>query len=161
MSRVITFSRTFPRYHPKAGQPTYFVRSIWESLCQMNQLPDMNMPDLDDELKSFYEKVTYTPKHHTIRAGHRWKAGDWFSPRVWSGKPYNSKQIIIAPDIQVKKVWNIYKDEYKWELPGASTIQDLSVNDGLSLVDFIDWFMLSRGKVFDGQIICWNENIEY
>lgn len=28
MSKVITFSRVFPKYHPKAGQPTGFVKSI-------------------------------------------------------------------------------------------------------------------------------------
>lgn len=31
MSRVITFSRTYPSYHPKAGQPTYFVEKVMNS----------------------------------------------------------------------------------------------------------------------------------
>jgi hypothetical protein len=30
MSRVLTFSRVFPAYHPKAGQPTGFVEKIWK-----------------------------------------------------------------------------------------------------------------------------------
>src|SRR6188768_2992687 len=106
MSKVLTFSRVFPSYHPRKGKPTYFVEQIQNSLCSMN-LPiyggeeDCPMWFLNSLTK---ENVGY--KHHTIRGGNRFKAGDWFSPRVWSGKPYNSKQIIIAPDIQVKKVWD-------------------------------------------------------
>lgn len=32
MAKVITFSRVFPSYHPKAGQPTYFVEAIYKAL---------------------------------------------------------------------------------------------------------------------------------
>ena len=32
MARIITFSRTFPAYHPKAGEPTYFVEMILNDL---------------------------------------------------------------------------------------------------------------------------------
>ena len=32
MAKVITVSRTFPDYHPKAGQPTYFVEQILNAL---------------------------------------------------------------------------------------------------------------------------------
>jgi hypothetical protein len=28
MSKVLTFSRVFPSYHPKAGHPTYFVEKM-------------------------------------------------------------------------------------------------------------------------------------
>ena len=28
MSRVMTFSRVFPSYHPRKGDPTYFVEAI-------------------------------------------------------------------------------------------------------------------------------------
>src|SRR5690606_32324000 len=107
MSRVITFSRTFPAYHPRKGEPTYFVEQIQNCLCSMN-LP-LYDKTVDPPL-SFLNSLTNENvghKHHTIRAGHRWKAGDWFSPRVWSGKPYNSKQIQFAPDIQIKKVWDL------------------------------------------------------
>lgn len=46
-------------------------------------------------------------KEHTIRKGKRWKVGDKFSPRIWSGKPYKSKQIILAPDTEIKQVFDI------------------------------------------------------
>ena len=169
MARVMTFSRTFPVYHPRAGQQTYFVEKIWNSIgfenaieSKFNEVYSLT-GYTEDFIQSFFNTLgnDINKKHHTIRAGHRWKVGDWFSPRVWSGKPYNSKQIIIAPDIQVKKVWNLYQDEYKWEFPGTATLETLAENDGLSTVDFLDWFQQCPGKVFDGQIICWNESIEY
>lgn len=40
MAKVITFSRTFPSYHPKAGQPTYFVEKFYNSLFSRNNLMD-------------------------------------------------------------------------------------------------------------------------
>jgi hypothetical protein len=99
--RVITFSRTFPGYHPQAGKQTFFVEKVLKSIYwNKNDYKEIDQPDgLDFDLGIYIES---DPKHHTIRAGHRWKEGDWFSPRVWSGKPYNSKQIQFAPDIQLK-----------------------------------------------------------
>lgn len=182
MSKVITFSRTFPAYHPKAGQPTYFVNKLLKSFPVVIDPPTpeilalMNMDRWIQEL----------PKHHTIRAGSRFKVGDKFSPRVWSSKPYNSKQIIIAPDIEIKKIWDIEIDTYDDEdvdyfdvsigdgsksiLPfafqlGSEKCKILSSNDGLSSEDLEDWFTKSpafkKTKRFEGQIICWNENITY
>lgn len=109
-----------------------------------------------------------TYKHHTIRAGNRWKVGDKFSPRVWSGKPRNSKQIIIAPDIEIKKVF-----DFEMDLNGIYSINGkyishksyhkLANNDGLTEVDMQFWFMpnMNKPKEFKGQIICWDENINY
>ena len=166
MSRVITFSRTFPSYHPRAGEPTYFVEKVVKSLHKLGLRPwDVNAP--------FSEETYFAcdPKFHTIRAGHRWKAGDWFSPRVWSGKPYNSKMIQFAPDIQIKKVWDIdiqqINEYWQFSLDGKQIevenidewVERLHTNDGLNRADFINWFV--KSIPFDGQIICWNENIEY
>jgi len=133
-------------------------------------------------------------KHHTIRAGSRFKVGDKFSPRVWgndinpkNGKsgPYQSKQIIIAPDIEVKKVWEFeVLDGQSMFIGGADgrqiydysrlsedqpqetkTYFSICENDGLSADDFDEWFGYGyhkkTEKTFIGQIICWNENITY
>lgn len=108
------------------------------------------------------------PKHHTIRSGHRFKEGDWFSPRVWSGKPYNSKQIIIAPDIQVKKEWKFdLCDDYIWinakkhcHVLEHELLESFAMNDGLESQDLLDWFKYPK-ETQDNQIICWNENINY
>lgn len=158
MSKVMTFSRTYPSYHPRKGEPTYFPEKILTSIGNENFLSVNH---------------GYEPKHHTIRAGHRWKVGDKFSPRVWSGVPYKSKQIIIAPDIEVKKVWEIridlldqYECVYLVDKLGYPIIVEeatLAKNDGLTEQDFYDWFDTPRNRkeVFSGQIICWNENINY
>lgn len=158
MSKVITFSRVFPSYHPKKGDPTYFVEKLLSSINYKYY----------DEYRQFNPRLSvdsFEPKHHTIRAGHRWKVGDKFSPRAWSGKPYNSKQIIIAPDVEIKKIWDIgliirgdFKEFYcgDCDLTGTS-ISLLAKNDGLEINDLFNWF----NKPFEGQIICWNENIKY
>lgn len=142
MAKVITFSRTFPAYHPQKGQPTLFVESIISG-----------------------------EKKHTIRAGHRWSVGDKFSPRVWSGKPYNSPQIIIAPDMEIKKVWNIEIFNelgciYIGVRQNKNTFLllpfgDVAKNDGLTFQEMLWWFNVKPDKLFTGQIICWNENVNY
>lgn len=163
MSRVLTFSTKFPAYHPRKGEPTFFVEKIFKSLFLMKSVP----PELVDSYNfEIMNDDSVVPKHHTIRAGNRWKVGDKFSPRVWSGKPYQSKQIIIASDIEVKKVWSIWYDENGWWINGNSfyALERLAQNDGLSLTDFLDWFNIhpkKKGETFTGQIICYNENISY
>lgn len=108
-----------------------------------------------------------TPKIHTIRSDHRWKEGDQFSPRVWSGRPYFSKQIVFAPPLTVEAVapfglrfrddWQEFafsynENEYKLSREvGKRVIGHLAQNDGLSLQDFTDWF--SKSNEFSGQII--------
>lgn len=185
MSRVMTFSRVFPSYHPKAGQPTYFVEKIHKSMDPKNKSMAWRV---DKALMPYFNFAVFSdcaPKHHTIRAGHRWKEGDWFRPVVWgndvnpkSGRsgPYHSKQITFAPDIQVKKVWNfeihstdkhchILINYREWLTSNMNDFYSLMRNDGLEPDDFRLWFQLSpeykKRERFSGQIICWNENIEY
>jgi hypothetical protein len=163
----MTFSRVFPSYHPRAGQPTYFVEKFWESVGLPDKEYSFNLPD---EYVNYLRLDDIWPKHHTIRAGHRWKPGDKFSPRVWSGTPYQSKQIIIAPDIEVKKVWD-------FEISGSDfrinervfgsgsegdfeTLEKIALNDGLTRYDLLDWFKYPKptGAM---QIICWSEYVNY
>jgi hypothetical protein len=178
----MTFSRVFPSHHPRKGEPTYFVEKILKSIyggSKYMTMLDIYAENFDVSESEFLAGFCnpffdHIPKHHTIRAGHRWKVGDKFSPRVW----YRSKQIIIAPDIEVKKVWNfevvIYNKlgyesvrlndlllheviagqifmggHYKW--------RTIAKNDGLEFEDFGNWF----NKSFSGQIVCWNDQIEY
>jgi hypothetical protein len=167
MSKVITFSRVFPKYHPKAGQPTYFVEKVYKSLFIMKCVPpelaiDFNFAVMNDD--------NYKAKHHTIRNGNKWKVGDKFSPRVWSGKPYNSKQIILADDVEIKQIykvriwresllnWRIY---INGEIISAPKISELAANDGLTHRDLLDWFNVPIEKKFEGQIICWSDAVSY
>ena len=162
MAKVITFSRYFQKSHPQAGEPTFFVEKILNSL----NLTDLNkkpLPDLND-----FFIVIGDGKHHTIRSGSRFKAGDKFSPRVWSGKPYASKQIEIALEVEVKKVWNFSIDEKgRYSIDGkcidGKTEFILAKNDGLSTREMAYWFMPSfpKPKPFQGQIICWSDGVSY
>lgn len=171
MSRVITFSTRFPSYHPRKGEQTHFVEKIWNSLPNHYDLDKLN-PGKKKEVELFWQALQmnyrmFGPKLHTIRAGHRWKAGDKFSPRVWSGKPYHSKQIIIAPDMEVKKVWEFEIIDGSPYLFGVKVPQTdafrfvgkLAANDGLSFEDFLAWFKYQQP--FQGQVICWDENVNY
>lgn len=171
MSRVITFSTKFPSHHPRKGEPTYFVEKIQESIVLLGKL------EITDEQLKIGKAITKDivwAKGHTIRAGARWNKGDKFSPRIWSGKPYASKQIAIAPDIEIKEIWSIIIDDLGFiyidgNLPELkdydSYLTKLAKNDGLEPQDFIDWFTTSpsfkKDKSFLGQILCWDESIEY
>ena len=167
MAKVITFSQKFPSYHPKAGQPTYFVEAFYKSLFVMKCLPKELEESFNHEV--FLNGMT---KHHTVRSGNRFKKGDFFSPRVWgtdvnpkSGKSgaYHSKQIILSHDTEIMNVWDIEINEateisingkfisYGWEV-------ELANNDGLSWQEFNDWFVKLP---FKGQIICWNDAVFY
>lgn len=177
MAKVLTFSRSFPKGHPKEGHPTYFVEKILEGfniapigVDAFQYFEQMNLTIDEDVIGKFVRTLQFgnnTEKHHTIRAGHRWKAGDWFSPRVWSGNPYASKQIQFAPEIRVMKVWdfeikqeNFYINNALFAQRGfANNMIRLAENDGLAVVDFLEWFKYH--KPFTGQIICWDESINY
>jgi len=163
MAKVITFSRTFPAYHPKAGQPTYFVEKFYNSLFSRNNL--MDYPKGLEINETILEM-----KKHTIRAGARWKKGEYFSPRVWSAKPYNSPQTILAPDTIITNVYDfeiskhavVYLNqkpiyEFCGEYTGA--IRTVAENDGLTPSELLDWFKYP--KPFKGQVICWNQNVKY
>ncbi len=168
MSKVITFSTTFPSYHPRKGEPTYFVEKLWSGWADMGMVMDnVDFKDLPFDFDKYYQGK---PKWHTIRAGHRWRVGDKFSPRVWSGKPYNSKQIIIAPDTEIVKVWDFrmfWADEIMISLNKVTASdydhRKIAENDGLDIMDFYYWFRTDKIRTtpFDGQIICWNNEINY
>lgn len=171
MTKVITFSRYFPKYHPKAGQPTYFVEQIYNSIYRDKSGDWSDAPGDTSNYVVELEHTILGRKHHTIRQGNRFKVGDKFSPRVWSGKPYRSPQIIIAPDIEVVKEYKfkieiiLLEDGYATKMfIGNSRVDPLkltevSKNDGLDYRDFLHWFQYP--KSFSGQIICWNKDIIY
>ncbi|WP_316851174.1 hypothetical protein [Pedobacter agri] len=175
MARVITFSRHFPASHSKKGQPTHFVEKLSKGFPDYSADDFVALPIQPG--KGLFDLIVLAidiwkelqPKYHTIREGDRWKVGDMFSPRVWSGKPYASKQITIAPDIEIKKIWTFEVDEngvpsLNGHYISTKMERDIARNDGLSKEDFIDWLIMpsfKSGKPFRGQILCWNDKIEY
>lgn len=164
MAKVITFSRQFPKGHQNEGEPTYFVEKLILGFPEFEQ----TQPVFDTlHLEGLGNLDKLWAKKHTIRRGKRFKEGDMFSPRVWLGKPYTSKQFAIAPDIQIVKTYDFDIDEFgtiSSSIIGAKGYYDImkevAKNDGLYLDDFEDWFKLKKPKPmkpFNGQIICWQD----
>lgn len=118
---VLMVSEKFPATHPLAGSFTYFPESIKQSI-----------------------------KIHTIRTNYKfWKkrikeinnGNAYLSVRHWSGKPYNSKQVEITRFYQlgiqkVTKISNYVEIDKKRFYKQTK----LANNDGLSIVDFENWF---------------------
>ena len=187
MARIITFSLKFPAYHPKIGQPTFFVEKMLNdlgtdyttvqyygmlSVWNEEKLKDGRLSILD--LQEFFISLRVDVmecKAHTIRSGNRFKAGDTFAPCVWTDKvnpksgrkgAYQSPQIQFAPNIEVKKTWDTtIQGGLMWvnhQGIVTSDVERVAINDGLSYIDFRSWFY---GKEFSGTIICWNDKIEY
>lgn len=173
MAKVITFSRYFQKDHFKAGKPTYFVEQILNHLnikpwsqSYLNWLIQAN-PNLDEQiLKDFQNSLVEGIegiKLHTIREGKNFVAGESFSPRVWTKKPYTSKMLIFAPDIYIK---NMVPINILLDPTGAITIRKLNgerinsvsvaLNDGLNNDDFFSWFYPTvKDSKQEMKIICW------
>jgi hypothetical protein len=141
---VIMISRTFPAYHPRKGQETYFVEKILASF------------------KSIRHPLDYIPKLHTIRANY-----DLWEKRmkeVQEGKAVISlryhtlgryvkgnKQIEFAR-LDKDSGCGVQKVNFGLET-SMPFIDDrdnyidagiLSINDGLLFVDFDYWFKLYK-----------------
>lgn len=192
MAKTIPFSTVFPSYHPEKGNPTFFVQKLWNSilgdamakdtffaleerLYQLNKhLPYCIFQEFRDSILKDRTKMneldyTFPPKGHTIRSGHRWKEGEMFSPRIWSGRPYGSKQIIIYDDMQVKTLWEFEIKNNLFALDGIEydgeterhfeVLDTVAKNDGLGRHQLLEWFKFPAP--FDGQVICWDEKINY
>ncbi len=173
MSKVTLLSRHFPVTHFRKGTPTHFVEKIWKSLKGEKWIePECYLPEITEFAEVFDLDVfkIVLPKHHTIRSGNRFKVGDYFSPRVWSDKPYKSKQIVIAPDLKVLQTYDFELIPSPWlcdcdfmvngKKISGEALDKLAENDGLDYIDFATWFagqdaVSSFRKPFKGQIICW------
>ncbi len=189
MSHVITFSTKFPSYHPRAGQGTNFTEKILEELAvpyksenYLQTLLGLNTINLAkgklsyEDICNFWKSLNdiSEKKSHTIRAGKRFKQGDFFSPRIWFRTPYDSPQLIFWYDIQIKKTWDFdvqgtdfsLNGKFEYALTGEGfDFSLLEKNDGLGPTELFDWICdnpsYKKSKEFHGQILCWNENIEY
>lgn len=189
MSRVITFSTKFPSYHPKAGQPTYFVEKMiqwyWDNISDVLQ-GYHNVPTMLYALnhskfsKQFYEDFSNALdpeinewKSHTIRGGQRFKAGDFFKPCIWTGVPYRSPQMQFLPALQIPNTWDFdahgtdffLSGKHEQTHPEGFDFSEVERNDGLGDGELFDWICDSpdfkKTSQFTGQIICWNDSIKY
>lgn len=140
-----------------------------------------------DKPTFFYEKILayiwdfpeilkiYKPKKHTIRKGHRWKAGTpiqmamggRFTPYVQFNKyEVLLQKCISTQHIQINypkheftfpKIPKIFIDGDKFDYrveEEMKVLNELAINDGFdSFEDFLEWFH----EDFDGQIIHWTD----
>jgi hypothetical protein len=161
--KELMFSRVYPAYHSKKGQPTHFVEKIYAALSDTKS--EFKIPNIANE---FWDFQTYYncvfPKHHTIRAGQRWKEGEFFTPKVWTGEPYKSKKQIIYDFLKIEKVYAFRFDPGSNHfliddvIVGDCKVAEIFNNDGLDVLDALIW--LKYPKSFNGQIICWT-NVKY
>lgn len=173
MAKVITLSQVYPKHHIDAGKPTYFVEKVLASLA--DTIPGFQMlPHFKDYDWHKYYNCS-TPKHTTIRLGRSRKTGDKVSLRVWgndinpkSGRsgPYHSKQIVIAPDVEIQvteiliyrytsdyiEVWTDLDDIFKDK---NLNLEEVATNDGLTVESLTSWFSNLMPGYHEAQIIRW------
>jgi len=181
MPRTHIFSRQFPDSHRRAGEATYFVELILNSLGidfksrQYLKWLYTNNPAVSKKfLRDFQEELglglpNKRIKVHTIRSHKKpFKVGEVFTPKCWAGQPYRKTengywQINFAPDIKIVKRWNFNIQKPSFLIDGIATTQPqdimLANNDGLILIDMLSWFKYPTP--FDGHILCWSENVNY
>lgn len=168
MRRVLKFMKTYPKGHILEGQPTYFVEKIWKWAWDNSERLAWDIGHYQMTHDDFFHPGgsrivsihDFAPKIHTIRQGDRWEVGDVIVPQVWTGKPYRSKAITILGDIEVKQVRNIEIQGSFVRIDNVTVgvtdgrfgdVEQLAINDGLSLKAFASWFKHD----FSGQIIQW------
>lgn len=119
---VITVSEKFPATHSRRGQETKFIEKIRKGL-----------------------------KKHTIRSNYWFwfkriteinKGNAYLSIRIWSGKPYASKQteIMKLTNVGIEK---LDKSDFGFKINSLGVHfneRDFALNDGLLVVDFKEWF---------------------
>lgn len=130
---VLTLSQVFPAMHPRKGEPTGFKEKVEAAIKQ-----------LEGEWW----------KEHTIRGNYElWRkrfeeidaSNACLSIRIWSGKPYHSKQVEIARLTKEDGI-GLQKLEYNFKeclLHIGNLVLDpeeLALKDGLTRKDWENWF---------------------
>ncbi len=110
----------------------------------------------------FAPKILDGSKPHTIRATARCKVGDLLSLRIWTGKPYRSKQrrlrevLCTAVDPIMIMEHDVFVDQLA--VPG----QHLAVADGFrDWEEMREWFRTVHGLPFQGWLIQWGTPPSY
>lgn len=168
----LKFMTTWPTDSATPNQPTHFVYKVLRGLIEiydLNELPKLTVLIYNYKSISNYTEVPdVPPKIHTIRQGHRWKAGNKIHPQIWLGKPYNSKVYQFAPiipctaahsiilDTAAKKI-TLYKSHTDFTVLNQEQATILAIHDGFKNLDhFWQYFK----KPLHGQLIQWT-NYDY
>lgn len=156
---ILGFQQLFPD-----GTRTYFREKILASLAHITEVKvegKYNTYALSGQL-------AYVPKLHTIRPGHRWKAGMSiqmaYGVRTKAYKQFNKKYPELQTCVSVQKIkisWRnadrrprVYID--KRELSILEIMQFIK-NDGFSSVNCLQQFCEWFDKDLNGQLIHWTD----
>lgn len=170
---VITLSPFFLKGHPKSGKPTRFRckflmgrnlsdACIWD--CSYDGVENTQRSCSRNAIVEDGKPWKF-PKIHTIRTNYKlWEkrirevqeGNAVLSIRQWSGKPYRSKQVVIANltknegvGIQPLKITRFIEKlgnkEYvaisvDGDIKNTLTLEEIAHNDGLSFEDWAAWF---------------------
>lgn len=155
---TITLSRRFPQTHKRAGEQTFFVEKLLSELLRCGLISNQEIERLRPYIDVDFFNNCIDNKLHTLRLNYRfWESRvkqiqygkAILSIRFWKGMPYNSKQVEICSlgkdsGMGIQKLemtptgWFI--DDFQSDI----TTPDIAKNDGLTPMDFSDWF---RGKI--------------
>lgn len=176
MAKARTFMRNFGSENP--NRQTFFVEKIlnslnidytsqhyYDNLIELNQQKIRERKLSEEEIKLFHQSLNYSiegTKIHTIRDGFHFKSGDYFSPRIWTGKPYNSVQIVFHEDLQIMSTQTFAVNDNKdWIVDGkilsTKACFKIAAADGLNYIDMRSWFK----NPMIGQVIAWGNNCIY
>jgi len=145
---VIMVSRTYPAYHPRKRQPTYFIEKIQLALNMLVQMPGDLLIDLDPKIHTFRGNYPLWEKRiKEVLAGNAVIVLKYHSlGRYVKG----NKQIEFA---RLDKDSGVGIEEVKFEWNSITypvltkdyltniTITQIAENDGLQVHDFMNWFV--------------------
>ena len=147
-THVITLSMVFPATHPRKGQPTNFRAAFNNAqMCAKCRKSGMCCGEcIVGYLKKHTLRKNYGYWHGIFEEINRGEA--CLSVRVWSGKPYRSKQVEIMKltredGIGLQKLCFPNRSTAWVDYPEKRLSVDfnyLAENDGLSIEDWCDWF---------------------
>lgn len=126
---VVMVATAFPHNHPKKGWPTCFPSKIVQGLKKHTFRENYDL------WKERFEKIDRDEAYLSLRS--------------WDGRPYHSDQTILmnlykSQGIGLQKVQMTPLGWFIDDKDSDFTTNDLSRNDGLTPMDFSDWF---RGKI--------------
>lgn len=167
-AKKLRFERVFPKGHSRSGRSTYFAEAIIKSLPEIppSQYCHGNTKKrISDRLLPFCNYTAYDyalPINHTIRKGVFWKNGDSAELVLIPKAAGYAKSITIA-EVTICKVWDFEVKDGIFFVQNKpidlDKVQEIAKNDGFNLEEFLEWYKYP--KPLRGQIICWNNKIEY
>lgn len=129
---VLTVSEYFPASHPRKCEKTLFVEKIQER---------QKIHTIRHNFPLWQKRIKMIQNNEAV-----------LSVRVWTGKPYQSKQKEVTVLDYASGIGIEFIGSFDW-LPSTLELKTIAENDGLSIEDFNNWFKGSENKPTDLGII--------